>query len=122
VIAEDVTHILAQEAFNALPKFLNPIHIFLVHFPIGAGAGLERRDFLCSRGNSTRHCGFRPNAFPSLARDSPEGVRFLCLPRKRPRKRPIVSENYQATREPMHFFLGAVAQIEKHLALRIRFP
>jgi hypothetical protein len=33
----------------------------------------------------------------------------------------IVSENYQATREPMHIFLGAVAQIEKHLALRIGF-
>jgi hypothetical protein len=35
----------------------------------------------------------------------------------------IASENYQATREPTHiFFLGAVAQIEKHPALGIRFP
>ena len=34
----------------------------------------------------------------------------------------IAIENHQATREPMHFFLGAVAQIERLLALRIRFP
>ncbi len=46
VLTEDVAHILAQEAFNTLPRFLHLIYIFLVHFPIGAGAGLEWRNFL----------------------------------------------------------------------------
>src|ERR1700735_564702 len=45
VLAEHVAHILAQEAFNAFPKFLHPVHIYLVHFPL-AGAGLERRNCL----------------------------------------------------------------------------
>jgi hypothetical protein len=31
----------------------------------------------------------------------------------------IVFGSIQATREPMHIFLGAMAQIERHLALRI---
>ena len=56
-----------------------------------------------------------------LASDSPEGVPFSCL---RESNRANVfngSEDYQATREPMHIFLGAMAQIERHLALRIGF-
>jgi hypothetical protein len=44
VLAENMAHILAQEAFNAFTKLLHPIHILLVHFPVGAGAGGSRKN------------------------------------------------------------------------------
>jgi hypothetical protein len=46
VLAEDVADVLAQKAFNALPEFLNPIHVLLIYLPFHAGARLKRRDFL----------------------------------------------------------------------------
>src|SRR6266478_3594395 len=46
VLAKNVAHILAQETFNALAKLLHPVHVLLEHFPVGAGSGFERRNFL----------------------------------------------------------------------------
>lgn len=50
MVAKDVADILAQEAFDAFAKFLDTIHIALVHAPRAVGsirsAGLKRLDFL----------------------------------------------------------------------------
>src|SRR5271170_6316435 len=45
VVAQDMADILAEEAFNALAKLLNTIHIPLIHLPLDAGTRTERWDF-----------------------------------------------------------------------------
>ena len=46
VVAEDVEQpSLAEEALDALAEFLYTVHVALVHLPLDAGPGLERRDF-----------------------------------------------------------------------------
>lgn len=50
MVAEDMADILAKETLDALAKFLDAIHIALVHAPRAVGsirsAGLKRLDFL----------------------------------------------------------------------------
>ena len=49
VVAQDVTDVLAKKALNALPKFLNPIHIALLHPPGSVvSIGWPRRERLDS--------------------------------------------------------------------------
>ena len=48
VIAEDVTNILAKEAFDALPEFLDAIDILLRHPPEDIAVGSERSSDLKS--------------------------------------------------------------------------
>src|SRR6202007_1071903 len=45
VVAKDVADVLAEEALDALIEFLHTLHVALVHLPLDAGPGLERRDF-----------------------------------------------------------------------------
>jgi hypothetical protein len=46
VLAQNVADILAKEALDALAKFLNAIHIALVHLPRDAGPWLKRGNLL----------------------------------------------------------------------------
>src|ERR1700757_4202885 len=44
VVAKDVADVLAEEALDALVEFLHTVDVALVHLPLDAGPGLERRD------------------------------------------------------------------------------
>src|SRR5580698_7539702 len=46
VVTQNVAHILAKEAFNALAKFLYAINIPLVHLPLDASTRLKRWNLL----------------------------------------------------------------------------
>src|SRR5260370_40532552 len=46
VVAQDVADVLAEEAFDALAKFLHAIDVSLVHLPLGVRPRLEGWDFL----------------------------------------------------------------------------
>src|SRR6266480_6515662 len=46
VLAQHVTNVLAEEAFNAFAEFLYPVYVLLPHLPVGSGAWLEWRNFL----------------------------------------------------------------------------
>src|ERR1700729_713196 len=46
VVPQNVAHILAKEAFNALTKLLYAIHIPLIHLPLDAGTWLKRWNLL----------------------------------------------------------------------------
>jgi len=44
VLAKHVADVLAEEALDALAKFLHAVDVALVHFPFDAGTRLERRN------------------------------------------------------------------------------
>src|ERR1700724_2398830 len=46
VVAENVAHVLAQEALDALAELLHSVYIFLRHFPFCVGARSEWRNLL----------------------------------------------------------------------------
>src|SRR5712692_11883049 len=45
VVAQDVAHVLTQEAFDTFAELLHAVHILLIELPLDSGPRLEGRDF-----------------------------------------------------------------------------
>src|SRR5258705_1975314 len=45
MVAQDMTDILAKEAFDALAKLLHAVDVLLIHLPFNVGRRRKRRDF-----------------------------------------------------------------------------